>query len=320
MHDKIKHLIDMLDIGKLESFSWLGSGYVSHAYEVRTSSGAYVLLEQKKGAGSSADYTYQYAVLKCLENKKYRHAPKPIYLSSDGKTLLLTKVQGKALNKLRDVSNEDKKTIAINVADALMALQTIHPKDVEQALKAFGLEMPAAMNDASGWDKYVINTFYPYKDSAPEDAQAAWIEKQIDGFKRPNPIPKNLYFEHGDPNGENTLIGPDLSVTFIDWELAGFFKYAENGQDYELSYIMNDVPLMNELRDDVLEYVAKKQGLELDHFKSIIFKRRNVTKIGDIAWAFMMYTKASNGNAPDKPEVYKKVLDTRIKEYKSEFV
>jgi hypothetical protein len=33
-----------------------------------------------------------------------------------------------------------------------------------------------------------------------------------------------------------------------------------------------------------------------------------------------MYTKAAHGKAPDKPEVYKKVLDQRIKEYKEEFI
>lgn len=309
----------MLHIGRLESFSWLNSGYVSHAYQINTSSGSYVLLQQKEGAPKNTSYTYQYAVLKCLENKKYRHSPKAMYISSDGKLLLTTKVQGSELNKLSDLPRPDKKTIAINVADALMALETIKPEDLKSALKAFGLEMPKVMTEEGAWKKYVIDTFYPYKDTAPKDAHAAWLEKEIKNFTPVKSAPKHLYFAHGDPNGENTLVGKDFKVTFIDWELADFFKHADNQQDYELSYAMNHIPMMNEMQDDVLEHVASKQKLDLDDLKRNVFYRRQNIKIADIAWAFMMYTKASHGEAADEPEVYKKVLETRIKEYKKEF-
>lgn len=319
MHDEIKNLVDTLDIGKLKSFSWLGSGYVSHAYQIETSTGSYVLLKQKAGADEE-DYRYQYAVLKCLESKRYTHAPKPIYISDDGQTLLVTRVRGTELSKLQGLSLADKKTIAINVTDALMALEVIRPQDLERTLKPLGLKMPVVSNEELGWNKYVINTFYPYKDSAPKDAQAEWLHDQIVNFTPPKSKPKKLYFNHGDPGGANVLVGKDFRITLIDWALADFYKHGEKQQDYELSYAMNHIPIMNELQDDILEYVAKKQKLDLATLKSHVFQRRQSIKLADIAWAFMMYTKASHGKAPDKPEVYKKVLDQRIKEYKKEFV
>ncbi|MGC1177192.1 MAG: hypothetical protein WA843_03925, partial [Candidatus Saccharimonadales bacterium] len=255
----------------------------------------------------------------CLKNKKYAHAPRPLYISDDGQTLLITRVRGIEVNKLHNLSLADKKTITINITDALMALEVIQPRDLERTLKPFGLEMPPVSNEELGWDKYVINTFYPYKDSAPKDAHTEWLHDQIINFKSPQPKPEKLYFEHGDPNGANTLVDKDFNVTFIDWALAKFYKQDKDRQDFELSYAMNHIPLMNERRNDVLEYVAKTKKLNLEILKSNIFRRRQSIKLADMAWPFMMYTKAIQGKAPDKPEVYKKLLDRRIKEYKKEF-
>ncbi len=319
MDNKVKKLVNKLDIGNLKAFSWLGSGYVSHAYQVDTSSGSYVLLEQKKGSDEEVAYKYHYAVLKCLEAKKYAYAPKAVYISEDGQTLLMTKSQGVQANQLSALTALGKKTIATNIADALLALQTIKPKDLASALKGVGLKMPEPINDETAWKTYTIDTFYSYKDLAPKDAHKKWLKDQIESHAPMKTNSKDMYFIHGDSGGSNTLIDRQFNVTFVDWSLAKFFMSNKDQRDFELAYAMNHTAIMNELQDYVLEYVSKKQKTDLNTLKKVVFVRRKGIKISDICWAFMMYTKASMGQAADKPEVFKEILDTRIEEYKKEF-
>ena len=320
MDRKIKKLIHGLDVGSLKAFSWLDSGYVSHAYQIDTTSGSYVLLEQKKGSDQDENYKYQYAVLKCLENKKYRYAPKPVHVSDDGRTLLTTKVPGMEINKLSGLSAADKKTIAINMTEALMALRVIEPDDLKQTLKEAGLKMPPPLTEERAWDKYVINTFFPYKEMAPEHAHTEWLNEQITSYEVLKADATELHFTHGDTTPANVLIDDDFNVVFIDWALAIFSLYEPGKQDFELSYSMNHIPMMNELSDYILDYVAKKQKVDLGMLKNVVFHRRKSIKIADIAWAFKMYAQASKGRSADEPEVYKKILGKRITEYKKEFV
>ncbi len=320
MEQKIKEIIKNLDIGRLNSHSWLGNGFSSHAYQIDTTEGSYVLLQSKKNAVEETSYKAYYATLRCLEKKKYSHSPKAVYVSPDGRTLLITKVDGIEVTKLKNVPAVDRKTIAFNIADTLLALQSIKPDDLEKEFKALGLKMPEPFSEEKDWDKYVIKTFYPYKDSAPKDAHTVWLEAQITAHTPVKNTSKGVFFRHGDTSGPNVLIGKDLSVILIDWGDAKFYVSSKNREDFGLAYTLNHIDIMREFKNEVLRYVADKQKIAYSDLEKYIFEKQKDIKIADIAWAFMMYARATAGEVQDKPEVFKKILDTRINEYKSTFI
>lgn len=320
MEQKIKQIIEELDIGTLKAFSWLGNGFSSHSYQVDTTEGSYVLLESKENAVEETNYKTYFANLRCLEKKKYPHAPKPVYVSPDGRSLLITKVDGVEVTKLKDVSAADRKTIAFNIANALIALQSVKPSDLEKEFEALGLQMPEPFSGEKDWDTYVIKTFYPYKDSCPDDAQAAWLEAQITAHTPVQSVGTDVCFRHGDTSGPNVLIGKYFSVMLIDWGGSKFYLTSESKEDFGLAYTMNHIDIMHEFKEEILHYAAEKQKISYDDLEKHVFEKQKDIKIADIAWAFMMYTRATAGEVQDKPETFKEILDTRIEEYKSVFL
>lgn len=319
MHDRIKQLVNDLSLGSFKSYSWLGSGYVSHAYEIQTSDGVYVLLEKRGGVEGNVDYRYYYCVLKCLAKYDYKNAPRPIHVSPDGQTIIMTKSSGKELSKLNNLSPDDKEKVAKNLAAALVDLARIQESDFKEALSEFNLSENPRTNDEQAWQKYTLSIFNEYKHQATNKEVRDWLEDQINNFTPYKNKSESAFFIHGDPNGNNILVDDKLFVTLIDWSSAQFYVSDEGKQDYSLAYAINHNPLMHEMQQTVIGYVANKKGLDVKGFEELINYERKIIKIADIVWAFMMEIKALNNKAPDKPEVYRKVLKQRIKEYKQDF-
>lgn len=322
MEQKIKTIINQTNIGDLRSYTWLGNGFVSNAYQIETSSGTYVLLEAKEKTTENTDYKTYYGVLRCLEKRNYPHAPKAVYLSEDASTLVITKLEGKALPTLKHLTKEERQTIALNITDALMELGEIQPDNLSQELQQVGAPTLEPYTMEKDWDTYVLQRFYPYKDTAPEDAPTLWLEDQIKNHT-PSAITDKpeLLFVHGDTSAPNVLITKNFEVNLLDWGEAKFYICAKDKIDFGLAYAMNNIDIMNEFRAKVLQRVAQKLNVSYEDFSSYVFEKQKHVKIADITWAYMMYVRATKGEvSSDPPETFKSILDKRIHEYTTTFL
>lgn len=319
MRKQIEDLVASLDIGELRSHAWLGSGFASHAYQIDTSSGSYVLLARKPGEGNPRDYKAHFAHLRCLEKCGYTHAPKAVYVSDDGEQLLITKVVGTESDKLHNTMSHDLQTIGNNLVDALLELQTIRISDMQPEYEAVGLTLPKPLNEASDWQTYVVERFYPYVEQAPADAQSTWLEQQISQHQPFQGTSDRVYFRHGDTSAANILVHDDQAITLIDWTESKFYQSPVGREEYGLAYVANNAPFTKDILPEMIRYAAEKQQLDHNAFRTLMIEKRRDIKIADICWAYMMYTRASHTKTADPPETFKQILDTRIAEFKELF-
>lgn len=321
MQEKIKQLVAEANIGNLISHSNLSSGFDSEAHSIKTNQGDFVLLETKKLEDQKTPYKEYYAVLKCLQKNNYQQAPKPIHISLDGRSMIITKVEGKEVSKLGRLSNDEKLTISKNLTDQLVELEKITYQDLSQEFTKQDLEKPPIFTEQIDWQTYVLDTFYPYKNEAPADSHVKWIEEQIPTitiFDDSNW--SDLQLHHCDTTAVNILVNDDLEVTLIDWGSASFYKSAKNYDDYGLAYTFNHASMFKELKEQIIEYLAAKKDLDPEMLTNFINSKQQSIKLADINWAFMMYTKANQGKTTDTPELFKKILDQRVAEYKATYL
>lgn len=320
MKNKINKILDKLEIGSLISYEWLGNGFNSHAYNIETTKGNYVLLESKINGYENTKYKEYFATLKCLEHKNYINAPRAIFVSNDGKKLLITRSFSTEITKLKKLTDSDIKKVAINLTDALLELKNIKYEDLLEEFKKIGLDKPKTFTLDSDWETYAVKPFIKFKTIAPKDAHTSWIEEQISLHVPYNSKSSNLSFRHGDTSGPNVLVNKNLSITLLDWGSSKFYYTSINNNDYGISYVMNHIDVISKMKDYILNYIAKKEDIKFAELNKHVLNLQKHIKISDISWAYMMYIRAKAGEINDKPKIFKNILDKRINDYKKQFL
>lgn len=235
--------------------------------------------------------------------------------------MIITKVEGKEVSKLDHLSNYDKLAISKNLIDQLVELEKITYQDLSQEFLDQGLEKPPVFTEQIDWQTYVLDTFYPYKNEAPADSHVKWIEEQIPTITIFDDSNWNdLQLHHCDTTAVNILVNDNLEVTLIDWGSASFYKSAKNYDDYGLAYTFNHASMFEEFKEQIIDYLAAKKDLDPQMLTNFINSKQQSIKLADINWAFMMYTKANQGKTTDTPELFKKILDQRVAEYKATYL
>lgn len=297
----------------------LQGGFSSQAYKVDPGNrDPFVLLVQRSGGISKANYAHAYVVLSLLDKHQYAPAPKPVWLANDHQALAITLFDGVASDTFQFDGQIDQEQLAMKVIDSLLDTATITIEEYEAYAKDFGITQAPVHTASDGAQQYGVEWLETVKQSCPDREIIAWLEPRV---QQSVAIAKTIdtgkpIFGHGDPSNPNILIQPDGSFMLIDWDSARFHTY---GAEFFVAYTTHLTDFMKPYRQKLITHTANRLGVPEEEFGRTVTEFRRYTEVFDVNWAAMMMAKVHKGEAEGDIEHFRSIARERIAIYEQSF-
>jgi aminoglycoside phosphotransferase (APT) family kinase protein len=318
----IKKIIQEAQLSNVSSLELGKSGYASQSYQVVCDQGKLIILTPKADAISPPDYAYCYAVMRQLEKVSYPHAPKPIYLSADQQSIVMTQVPGEPSMWLNEAPSEQQRAAIRAIIDGQLKLKAVSFDSTAELYKKLTSKelKPSTIQDNN--KKYTTDWMELAETGRPDSDMKRWLLPKVEACTQAvmhTPASDKITFVHGDTVAGNVFFTQDLQLHFIDWDTSDFKRYPDRWNDYNLHYILLQVPYFQQNRDYAINYFARQAVRDQKKFEAGLTELQEITQINDIVWAYMMHARASAGEIKQPPEKFYDIAQERIAAYEQNF-
>ncbi len=298
--------------------SKLSGGFSSQAYKIAAPE-PFVLLVQREGGVSQANYGHAYVAMKLLQKHNIGHAPQALWLESNHEAIAISLEHGTPADEFDfKKSNIDTEQLSITVIDNILDAGTISLEEYRQlaeelSVKPLDPETPSHAAKLYGTDWLEI-----VERSCPDKDIVKWLKPRVtQSVEIAQKIGEHLpTFGHGDPSNPNILVSSGGSFTLIDWDSSRFHT---TGPEFYVAYTTHLTDFMKPHRQAVISHVAKRIGVTEDEFAQRVLNFRRYSEVFDVNWAAMMMAKAAASEAEGSVEHFRQIALERIKIYENSF-
>ena len=297
----------------------LSGGYSSKAYKINIADSPFVLLIEREGAVSSANYGHSYTVLSLLQKHNLAHAPLPLWLEPNHKALAVSFFEGIAADQFDFAASAiDTEQLSIAVIDNLLDAAVVELneyKELASRLNVTPLPIQTAQDAAR---EYGQEWFKIVQKSCPDPSIINWLEPRIETMQRlANTMNRSKpALGHNDPSNPNILLNTKGDFMLIDWDSARFHTA---GPEFYISYTTELTDFMKPYSQKLIEHVASKLDMAQDEFANRVHECRRFSSIGDVNWAAMMMAKVNSGEIEGNLENFRNLARQRIARYEQAF-
>jgi thiamine kinase-like enzyme len=297
----------------------LSGGFSSQAYKVDVPGSPFVLLIEKAGAVSHANYGHAYVVLTLLQKHNFQHSPKALWLQEDHNALAISFFDGAASDKFNfNEAHVDTKQLSIDIIDSLIDTSIVTLDEYKQRAAELDVKPLSILTTQDATREYGTEWFKIVEKSCPDQAIVNWLRPRIDNMSTlAESIGKNRpAFGLGDPSNPNILIGKDGQFMLIDWESARFHT---GGPEFYVAYTTELTDFMKPYRQILIEHVADKLHVSVEEFAAKVHDYRCYLGICDVNWAAMMMAKVNSGETKGDIAHFRGIALERIELYEKSF-
>jgi aminoglycoside phosphotransferase (APT) family kinase protein len=302
-----------------DNITELSGGFSSKAYKIDVPKHPFVLLVEREGAVSHANYGHAYVVLTLLQKHDLKHAPRPLWLEQNHNALAISFFNGVASDKFNfNKARINTEQLSIDVIDNLLDSAVITHGEYKQLAEKYHVKPLPVHTPQDGAREYGTNWFKIVQRSCPDQTIVKWLEPKIDLM---NTLAENAshnqpMFGLGDPSNPNILINNKGQFMLIDWDSARFHTA---GPEFYVGYTTELTDFMKPYRHLLIEHVAQRLHLPVDEFAGKVYEYRRYSGIGDINWAAMMMAKVNSGEIDGTINYFRNIALKRIELYEQSF-
>jgi aminoglycoside phosphotransferase (APT) family kinase protein len=297
----------------------LSGGFSSQAYKIDIPGNPFVLLVERPGAVSQANYGHAYAVLTLLQKHELKHAPLPLWLQEDHNALAISFFDGVASDTFDfEQTHIDTKQLSIDVIDNLFDTSVITMDEYQQLTAELNVKAVPIATTQEAARKYGSEWFEIVRRSCPDQAIITWLGPRIkqmhilaDELGTDTPI-----LGHGDPSNPNILVNKEDQFMLIDWDSARFHT---TGPEFLVAYTTDLTDFMKPYRQALIEHAAHRLDIPVSEFADKVHEYSRFSGIGDVNWAAMMMAKVNSGEVEGDIDHFRKIAVERIALYEKSF-
>lgn len=298
----------------------LSGGFSSQAYKINIPSDPFVLLVERAGAVSHANYGHAYVVLTLLQKHKLQHAPQPLWLEANHNALAISYFDGIASDEFNfAAAHVDTQKLSVDVIDSLLSTAVVTIDEYKDQAKELHVKPLPILTAKDGAREYGTDWFKIVKQSCPNKAIVAWLEPRVEGMEAAaETIGHNNKptLGLGDPSNPNILINNSGQFMLIDWDSARFHT---GGPEFYVDYTTTLTDFMKPYRQMLIEHVANQLNIPTQEFANKVDEYRRFSGVGDVNWAAMMMAKVYSGEIEGDVAYFKNIALERITLYEQSF-